>query len=144
MVPMDHTPATYRAALQMTLRTTAAAYGYTLTIATSSAALLTVHGKPRTGDLFLFVAGGLIAFALLEVLLAAAPPSEERVEQVFPFAGSLNFVSVAGALGASIGLAHAIGPELAWLVAPLAATAVYMLLVAAQLTIVDLVRGRNG
>lgn len=102
-----------------------------------------MHGRPRAGDLFLFVTGGLVAFALLEILPTFAGPSDEHVEQAFPFAGSLNVVAVMGALGAGDGLANAIGQELAWLLAPMAATATYMLLVAAQLTVVDLVRSRR-
>ncbi len=48
-------PATYGQALQTTLRTTAAAYGYTLTTATTMGILTSVHGKPHTGQLFGFV-----------------------------------------------------------------------------------------
>jgi hypothetical protein len=140
---MDETAPIYRSALRVTLRTTAAAYGYTLTISTTAAVLMTVHGKPRPGDLFLFVAGGLIAFAGLDALLTIGSPSEHRVEQVFPFAGSLNFVSVPAALGAATGVAYAISAAPAWLLAPLAATAIYMVLVAAQLTLVDVVRDKR-
>lgn len=137
---MGETRTIYHSALRLTLRTTAAAYGYTLTISTTAAVLLTVHGTPRTGDLFLFVTGGLVAFAALEALLAVVSPRKQPVEQVFSFVGTRNIVSVPGALGAGTGLAHAIGAELAWLLAPLGATAVYMVLVAAQLTIADVMQ----
>jgi hypothetical protein len=138
---MGHLRPAYLAALAATLRATAAAYGYTLSIATTSAILSSVRGKPSTGDVFLFVAGGLVAFAILEAVLVAAPAdAEQGPGQAFPFAGALNFVSVAGALGAAVGLAHAVHSALAWLLAPLAGTAVYMLLVAAQVTAVSLRR----
>ncbi|MDQ3849192.1 MAG: hypothetical protein M3296_01055 [Actinomycetota bacterium] len=123
--------------LGTTLRHTAAAYGYTLTIATSLAVLSSARGTPGVGELFLFVAGGLLAFAVLEGLVVAmhgtggAPP-----QQALAFAGVLNFLSVGAGLGAATGLAHAVHSWLAWLLAPLAATLLYMLTVALQVTTV--------
>jgi hypothetical protein len=115
----------------VTLRSTAAAYGYTLTIATTMATLTSTVGSPATDDLFLLVAGGLLAFALLEAVLLATRPADGRdVQHAFPFAGALNFASVGGALGVAT----------AWLVAPFGATAAYMLLVAAQVAVVHALR----
>jgi hypothetical protein len=102
-----------------------------------------VRGTPDPGRLFLFVAGGLAAFAGLEALLEIAGRSDEEAPQTaFPFAGALNFVAVGGALGASVGLAHAVESGVAWLVVPFAATAAYMLLVAAQVLAVAKLRRR--
>jgi hypothetical protein len=127
----------YASALRLTLRNTAAAYGYTLTVGSTIASLTSVRGKPGEGDLFLLAAGGLAAFAILEMLVQRGvgrhPGSPDTA---FPFAGTLNLLSVAGALGASTGIAHAVHSSLAWLLAPMAATAVYMLLVAAQVSAV--------
>jgi hypothetical protein len=132
----------YRSSLRLTLRQTAAAYGYALSISTTSALLTSVHGSPGTGDLFLFVVGGLSAFALLDAVLETIGHGDQlRPDQAFPFAGALNIVAIGGALGASVGVAHAIGSDLAWLLAPLAATAVYMTLVAAQVAAVGALRG---
>jgi len=50
-----------------------------------------------------------------------------------PFVGALNFISVPAGLGAATGVTRALGSPLAWLLSPLAATAVYLLLAAAQL-----------
>lgn len=134
---MSVTGGAYRAGLRTTLRSTAAAYGYTLTIATTAAELTTVRGTPGTGELFLFVAGGLAAFAVLEILLHAVPSADgDAASHAFPFAGALNFVAVAAGLGAAIGVVHAVGAALAWLLSPMAATAVYLLLVAAQVAVI--------
>lgn len=139
---MDVTRRSYRAGLRVTLRSTAAAYGYTLTIAATAAEVMTVHGKPATGELFLFVAGGLAAFATLEVILQATrAAADEGPNHAFPFAGALNVVSVTAGLGAATGVSHAVTSSLAWLLSPMAATAAYLLLVALQLTVVDAVRG---
>lgn len=133
----------YARALRQTLRTTAAAYGYTLSTAATITVLSTVHGHAGTGDLFLFVGGGLAAFAVLEMVLVVYRESDEAESesgQQFPFAGALDVFSVPAALGSSIGIAHAVHSDVAWLLAPLAATAVYMLAVAAQVRLVAAVR----
>src|SRR4051794_6656522 len=97
----------YSHALRETLRTTAAAYGYTLSVATTITVLNSVHGKPRTLDLFLFVAGGLAAFGALEaVLLTGGSADSPDDGQRFPFAGALNIFSVPAALASSIAIAH--------------------------------------
>ena len=138
---MRQDPSGYPAALRTTLGSTAAAYGYTLAIASSAAMLTSVRGKPGEGELFLFIAGGLVAFALLDALLQLVRASgAESPQTAFPFAGALNFVSVAAGLGAATAVAHAIESGLAWFVAALVATATYMLVVAGQVTLVARLR----
>jgi hypothetical protein len=128
---------TYGAALQVTLRNTAAAYGYTLSTAATLSLLMEMSGKSDAQRLFLFAAGGILAFALLEGFLAALGPSAaEPPEQAVPFAGALNAASVAAALGMAILVAHFVRSSLAWFLAPLGTTAIYMLVVAAQVTAV--------
>lgn len=136
----------YANALRETLRTTAAAYGYALSIATTVTILTTVHGKPGSGPLYLFIAGALVAFAALEsVLLVLGGRGEDSDAggQAFPFAGVLNCFSVPAALAASIGVAHAVHGELAWLIAPCVATAIYLLVVALQVEAVTAFRRRS-
>lgn len=138
----DVASARYRAALGATLRSTAAAYGYTLTVGTTLAELTTAHGSPHAADLFLFALGGLVAFAVLELLLRLLPePAQDSPSQAFPLAGVLNFVAVSGGLGAGLGLSQALSSDAAWPLAGLGATATYMLLVAAQVTLVTRWRG---
>jgi hypothetical protein len=128
---------TYGAALQVTLRNTAAAYGYTLSTAATLSLLTEMSGKSDAQRLFLFAVGGILAFALLEGFLAALGPSAaEPPEQAVPFAGALNAASVAAALGMAILVAHFVRSSLAWFLAPLGTTAIYMLVVAAQVTAV--------
>jgi hypothetical protein len=131
----------YRAALQGTLRKLAAAYGYTLAIGTSIATLTATHGSPGTGEIVLFAAGGLVAFGLLDGILQVLPSRQSRdPEAAFPFAGVLNVVSVSAALAAATLLAQAVHGSLAWLLTPLAATGIYLLVVAAQVVAVDRLR----
>jgi hypothetical protein len=131
----------YSSSLRATLRATAAAYGYTLTIATTAATLISTKGPPRTGEVYLFVAGGLVGFALLEALLHVLPSrGDERPQQAFPFAGALNLLSVSVALGGGDIITHIFPSATAWFVASMVATMLYMLLVAVQVALVDVVR----
>jgi hypothetical protein len=124
----------YPAGLRTILRSTAVAYGYTLTIATTLAGLTTTRGAPTTGELFLFVGGGLAAFSIIELLLhPGRAGGRDEPRQNVPFAGALNFISVPAGHGGATGVTRALGSPLAWLLSPLAATAVYLLLAAAQL-----------
>jgi hypothetical protein len=128
---------TYSAALAATLRTTAAAYGYTLSTGATLALLTEMSGKPDVGRLFLFAGGGVLAFAVLEGFLAALGASQaDFPAQAFPFAGVLNAASAAAALGIATLVTHFIKSSLAWFVAPIGTTAIYMLVVALQVTAV--------
>jgi hypothetical protein len=136
---------TYGAALRATMRTTAAAYGYTLSTAATIGVLTQLAGKPDTGRLFLFALGGVTAFVVLEVLLAAVrPPAPQPPEQAFPFAGALNAASVGAALGMAILVAHLIRSPMAWFLAQLSTTATYMLVVAAEVTLAAAVLRRSS
>ncbi|HTI35590.1 MAG TPA: hypothetical protein VL422_18085 [Miltoncostaea sp.] len=127
----------YGGALRTTLQATAAAYGYTLTTATTVAVLVTTHGPPGTGEIAMFALGGLVAFAVLEAaVLVLDPEDDASPRQRIAFAGALNVAAVSVALVAAIGVAHAMSGSPAWLVAPMAATALYMLGVAAQVRLI--------
>ncbi|HTI32651.1 MAG TPA: hypothetical protein VL422_03175 [Miltoncostaea sp.] len=137
-------PLSYGGALRTTLQATAAAYGYTLTTATTVAVLVATHGPPGTGEVALFALGGLVAFALLEAAVFALDPDDDpSPRQRLAFAGALNVAAVAVALGAATGLAHAMPGTTAWFLTPLAATALYMLGVAAQLRLLGRVPVRR-
>lgn len=134
----------YGGALRTTLQSTAAAYGYTITTGTTIASLAATHGTPGVGEVALFALGGLVAFALLEIAVIAMRPEDDPLQPRFPFAGALNVASVTVALAAAVGVAHAVDAAVAWMLAPMAATALYMLGVAAQLRVVGRTRGRPG
>jgi hypothetical protein len=134
---------TYGAALRVTLRNTAAAYGYTLSTAATISVLTEMTGKPDVGRLFLFAIGGVVAFVLLEVLLAALGTcAPQPPEQAIPFAGALHAASVCAALGMAILIAHFVRPFLAWFLAQISTTAIYMLVVAVEITVAAAVERR--
>ncbi|HET9185056.1 MAG TPA: hypothetical protein VFN82_02840 [Solirubrobacterales bacterium] len=143
---MDAGGTSYLSALKATLRQTAAAYGYALTIASTSALLVSTQSVPSAGDVFLFALGGLAAFALLDAILelSRAGRQGEASDVAFPFAGALNFFSVFTALGAVDALVHAVTAGIVWLVAPALATAVYLAIVAVQVSVAERIRRIRG
>lgn len=135
----------YISALRTTLRQTAAAYGYTLTIASTSALLVSTQNRPDAARIFLFALGGLAAFALLDAVLElVGAPCSGDAQVAFPFAGALNFFSVLAALGAVDALVHAIHAELVWLLAPALGTFVYLAIVALQVSVAERIRSGSG
>ena len=135
---MSSVRGTYGAALRVTMRNTAAAYGYTLSTAATISVLGETAGKPDAGRLFLFAIGGVTAFVLLEAVVGAlGTPAPQPPEQAIPFAGALNAASVCAALGMATLVAHLVRSPLAWFLAQLCTTAIYMLVVAVQVTVAE-------
>ncbi|MCW2933154.1 MAG: hypothetical protein JWM19_4116 [Actinomycetia bacterium] len=141
---MSSTRGTYETALRVTMRNTAAAYGYTLSTSATLSLLTEMTGKPDALKLFLFALGGVIAFVLLEVVLAALRTSAQQqlLEHAIPFAGALNAVSVCSALGVAVLIVHFVRSSLAWFIAQMGTTAIYMLVVAIELTVAAAVQRR--
>ena len=127
-----------RAALTTAVTASAAPYGYTLVISGSAALLLRSNGVPSTGDVFVFLAGAIGGFnivgLLAEELLPGAKPIERRQARVL--AGILDWIAVGAAVGTVAAIAEAHG-WVSWLVGPLAATVVYLLIAALQLAAVS-------
>jgi hypothetical protein len=135
---------TLRAALGTTITASAAPYGYTLTIWSSGAILIRSHGSPTVGDVFIFIAGALLGFGLLGALAhgaVARKESQRRQERVL--AAALDWVAVGAAAGA-VALLAEIPSWVAWLIAPLVATVVYLLAAAVQLALVALGLARRS
>jgi hypothetical protein len=133
------------AALREVVRASSAAYGYTLTVATTISTLVSREGSPGTGELFLFAAGGLLAFAALDLALLATGENEsgELLQAALPLAAALNVLAVGVALGAATLLSRAISGSIAWLACPFAATLLYLVVLAGQLRLVGSMRTRG-
>lgn len=132
---------TLRAALATVVSTSAVPYGYTLAIWGSGAVLVRSLGAPTTADAFLFAAGAIAGFYLVGQLLE--PRSAETLGPTTPnsryanrvLAGMFDWIAVGAALGA-VSLLGYIHSWLPWLVGPLAATVLYLLIASMQLAAV--------
>lgn len=126
---------TLGAALSTLLVASAAPYGYTLAVWGSGAVLLHSHGVPDVGEVFLFVAGAIAGFNLLGLLVEDAidttMPIDRRGDRLL--AGVLDWIAVGAVIGA-VSLLAEIHGWVPWLVAPLVATVLYLLIASLQLT----------
>jgi hypothetical protein len=113
----------------------ASAYGFSLTVAGSFAALTKVHGDPTWLELFLFLAGSCAGFAVVNALSTRfyREESPDEPEVVISLATSLSVFSVCGAVGVAAGVAFALSGWLAWAVAALAFTLAYVVGVGAEI-----------
>jgi hypothetical protein len=128
---------TVRAALGTIVASSAAPYGYTLTLWSSGAVLLRSHGTPLVADVFAFVAGALAGFGLMALLARGALTRMESIDDAAErvWAGALHWLAVGVAVGAVALLAEIHGRE-AWPLGSFAATTLYILAASLQLTVV--------
>ena len=115
----------------------AAPYGYTISIWSSGAVLVHFRGAPNVGDVLLFAAGALAGFTVIGLLahlrLEAIDEMVSGRERVM--AGVLHWFAVGAAIGA-VALIAQISSWVAWPLAMFAATTVYLLGATLQLAAV--------
>lgn len=129
----------YRRHLRSAVATSAAPYGYTLTIWTSGAVTTHARGIPTAWEALLFLGGAVLGFA------AAAALAYGRPSQVFAARehgsvrlwGGFHLISVGLAIGAAALVTALIHDPVAWMVVGFAATLVYLLVIAGQFTLAD-------
>jgi hypothetical protein len=83
------------------------AYGYTLTVWGSGAMLIAAFGTPRPDEVFAFVSGAVVGFALLAAV-AFQRPFEERSTDAgdLRVASMVHVVATLGTLVVAYGLTH--------------------------------------
>ena len=126
-----------RAGLGTIVASSAAPYGYTITIWSSGAVLMGSHGKPDVGDVFLFIAGAIAGFTALGVLAPVPPRSHMTIDEPRRrvLAGALDWASVGVAVGVVALIALLSGP-IVWPLGSLAATVMYLAATGLQLGLV--------
>ncbi len=121
------------------MATSAAPYGYTLTIWTSGAVVTHARGIPTALDALLFLAGAVLGFA---VVAAAAHGSATKVfrapqESTVRLWGGFHLPSVGLAIAGAALVAGLVHDPLAWPLVGFLATCIYLVVIAAQFTIAD-------
>ena len=129
----------YRTHLKTAVGTSAAPYGYTLTIWTSGAVTTHARGIPTTWDALLFLAGAVLGFAITAAL-AYGDPSEllaTRQYRSVRLWGGFHLVSVGLAIGTTALVTAVVEAPVVWMIVGLAATGVYLVVMALQFTLAD-------
>jgi hypothetical protein len=131
------TPASLDAALGSLASSSAAPYGYTISVWSSGAVLIHSRGLPNVGEVFMFAAGALAGFTFLGLLahrrlavMDAAISERERV-----LAGVLHWFAVGAAVGA-VALIAQIPSWIAWPLGMFTGTVLYLIGASVQLALV--------
>lgn len=133
LTPMRH----YLRGLGLSTRNNAVAYGYSVVVAVSFAALTHWRGEPSIGELFLFVLGAGAAFALVNAVTTRGYRSEPADEPavVLALGTSFSAISIAASLGFACLVAWQVPSWPSWVAASFVATVAYLLCVGVEMAL---------
>ena len=136
---MESDPHGYRTHLKTVVATSAAPYGYTLTIWTSGAVATHARGIPTAWDALLLLVGAVLGFAIVAALAYGHPREllASREHGSVRLWGGFHLVSVGLAIGAAALVTTVVKDPVVWMIVGLAATVVYLVVIALQFTLAD-------
>ena len=126
----------YRNRLRVTLGSSAAPYGYTLATWTSGAVLTNARGIPNAAAALTFMIGAVLGFVFVGALAFGGVSAHfDRAPGEAPLVwGSFHFLSIAVAIGGAWVVSYFVESFLAWPLGGFVATALYLLVAAAEST----------
>jgi hypothetical protein len=133
-------------ALGSSVRGNSTAFGFSIMITLTFGAVQSLRGTPSLAELVLFGLGAALAVGAFEAAVTRGfRESVEKVSERADMLGTaLNFASVAGAVGAAIGIAELVGGVVIWPLAPAVAATVYVLVEAAEIFVAERLEGEEG
>jgi hypothetical protein len=133
---MASATAAVRAAFATMVATSAAPYGYTVSVWSTGGMLMHHHGTPRVHDVFAFAGGALGGFTVLGLFASRGSGRWDQIDRADDrvLTGMLHWFAVGAAIGAAALLAEIHG-WVAWPLASFAATALYILVASLQLAL---------
>jgi len=136
----------YFRALQTTLHGAGLPYGYAITVWSTGAALAGSHGGgPTNIEILLFALGATSAYSGLKLLTWETEGEAEKplTASPRPFrAGIVHLAAITAAIAAALVIAKIPG-SVAWVLAPLAATVVYLSVSSVEVAAVEHGRGAS-
>jgi hypothetical protein len=125
----------YRRGLGTALRHNQIAYAYSITITAGFGALAALDGAPDVVECFLSLVGTGVAFALANAVVTGGYKKRlpREPSEVIALGSTFSLVSMAGGLGVACLVGWAFPAWVPWLVAPFAATIVYLVGAGAEL-----------
>ena len=126
----------FAATLRWVVASSATSYGYTLTVWATTAVVLHHRGIPTEANALAFVLGAIAAFAVVGYFanrgLRRVSPPHPRTFRLWQ---ALHLVSVAVAIGGAAVITRLVHSWVVWPASGFAATGVYLVLLAAQLSV---------
>jgi len=133
-------------AARSSIRGESTAFGFSIMITTTLAAVQLHHGSPGAVDLVLFALLAVAAFTTLEGMASRGfrEPLPTHRSIVATLGTAMNFVSVGLALLVALGLSDLIATDAAWIVCPAAAVMVYILAETVEIIIAEAIQRGRG
>jgi len=143
----------YVRGLNTSVLNNSAAYGYSVTITATFAVLNVSLGSPSVFDVMMFVVGAIAAFSIID--LAASRGFKKRLRgdppEVVVLGSAIGFMSATAGVGSAALLAAVLEAGVTWPLGSLVASALYVLVLAAEITLAARIdpgdvekRGRRG
>jgi len=129
----------YLQAIQTALHGAGLPYGYAITVWSTGAALAAEHGTPSLIEIYLFAAGAVAAYGSLTFLTWATEGEAQHPLTRSPRrirAGLLHIGAIALAITSAVLIAR-FSSGAVWLVAPLAATLLYLAVPSVEVALVE-------
>ena len=121
--------------LRAAVGSSAGPYGYTLAVWTTGAVIMDTHGKPTAPYAAAFMAGAVLAFALVGALAFGKPTgnfAREQGQEVIW--GSTHVFSVGLSIGAAFVVGNYVTGFIVWPLAAFLSTAIYLLVLGGEST----------
>ncbi|MDQ6751667.1 MAG: hypothetical protein M3Z33_13080 [Actinomycetota bacterium] len=129
----------YLQAIRTALHGAGLPYGYAITVWSTGSALTGEHGMPSLLDIYLFTAGAVAAYGSLTFVTWKTEGEAERPLTRSPRpvrAGVLHVAAIALAVTSAALIAHIPG-DVAWILAPLVATLLYLGVSSVEVALVE-------
>ncbi|MGX5358241.1 hypothetical protein [Kocuria sp. KH4] len=131
-------PTTLRA-LRSTVGRESTTFGFSILVTVTFAVMQNLHGTPGMAEIFAYAAGAVLSFTVLEGLLSGGfrRPMPQHPTQTLALGTSMNVLSVGLGMGAGWLVGTLLTGLLAWILAPLTGSIVYLLLESAEAAIAE-------
>jgi hypothetical protein len=133
----------YVRGLRSAARNNASAYGYSVTITATFGILSVVTAVTTVPEIFAFAGGAVLAYALVDGVASGGfkhGPRDEEPSEVTALGSSISFVSVGAALLVALVEAQLVGGWPVWPLGAFSATVAYLLLLALEIGLAELVK----
>jgi hypothetical protein len=134
----------YYKSIKRTTHDNSLAFGYSITITGTVAALSSLEGAPSWYEILAGSASAAIGFAVLQLIAGLLiTEKEEKNEKTDIVGNSLSFLSVSAAVSSALLISLVAGKTLTWILSPFTATVIYTLTTALQISVVGKIKQKN-